>query len=66
MGSDSSDADLNALRAWADQFACPSCGSSLHFNDTHFICSGCARGYPIAEGIPVLIKDRATLPARPS
>jgi uncharacterized protein YbaR (Trm112 family) len=65
MPFDSTRADLNALNAWAEQFACPACGGILQFKDMHFTCPGCGRDYPIDDGIPVLIKDRATLPAGP-
>ncbi|MFP5210788.1 MAG: Trm112 family protein [Acidobacteriota bacterium] len=39
--------------------ACPACGGELRLDDFRLVCAGCGRGYPIVEGIPVLIAERA-------
>ena len=39
--------------------ACPACYASLRLEDLCLICSACARRYPIVDGIPVLIVERA-------
>lgn len=39
--------------------ACPVCRGSLRLEDEHLLCTLCARAYPIRNGIPALIADRA-------
>jgi hypothetical protein len=39
--------------------ACSACHSSLTLGEEKLICLGCGRAYPIVEGIPILIADRA-------
>jgi uncharacterized protein YbaR (Trm112 family) len=39
---------------------CPVCHKALLPEDDAIRCSGCARGYPVVDGIPVLLEDRAT------
>jgi uncharacterized protein YbaR (Trm112 family) len=41
------------------QLACPACHGDLHAEDSHLVCSACARRYPIVDGIPALIVERA-------
>jgi hypothetical protein len=41
------------------QLACPACHGDLHLDASHLLCVACARAYPIVDGIPVLIADRA-------
>jgi uncharacterized protein YbaR (Trm112 family) len=41
------------------QLACPACHGDLHAEDSRLICSACARRYPIVDGIPALIVERA-------
>lgn len=41
------------------QLACPACKVDLLLEGTHLICAGCGRAYPVADGIPVLIVERA-------
>jgi uncharacterized protein YbaR (Trm112 family) len=43
------------------QLACPACFGALQVNAAHLICTVCSRAYPIIDGIPVLIIDRAEL-----
>jgi len=48
-----------------EQLACPVCRGDLLLSvpDEHIVCAGCARAYPLVDGIPVLIAERATLKA---
>jgi hypothetical protein len=41
------------------QLACPACHGSLRLEDLRLICSACNRRYPIVDGIPALIVERA-------
>jgi uncharacterized protein YbaR (Trm112 family) len=41
------------------QLACPACYGSLRHENSHLICAACGRAYPIIDGIPALIVDRA-------
>lgn len=41
------------------QLACPACLGELYTEDSRLICRSCARTYPIVDGIPVLIVERA-------
>jgi len=45
--------------ALAIQLACPACHGDLRLEAAHLVCASCARRYPIVDGIPVLIADRA-------
>ena len=49
--------DLSRL----NQLACPVCRGSLRLAGLQIFCVGCNRAYPILDGIPVLIADRAKL-----
>jgi uncharacterized protein YbaR (Trm112 family) len=40
--------------------ACPVCHQPLQLQSLHVLCTGCARRYPIVDGLPVLLADRAT------
>jgi uncharacterized protein YbaR (Trm112 family) len=42
-----------------DQLACPVCFGALRLAKKAVSCTGCGRAYPVIEGIPVLIADRA-------
>jgi hypothetical protein len=44
-----------------NQLACPACYRELRHEETGLVCRTCGRTYPIIEGIPVLIADRAQL-----
>jgi uncharacterized protein YbaR (Trm112 family) len=44
-----------------DQFACPACLGDLRLEESSLVCAACARRYPIVDGIPVLIAERARL-----
>jgi uncharacterized protein YbaR (Trm112 family) len=42
--------------------ACPACLGSLSVKEERLVCAACGRGYPIVDGIPVLITERAAEP----
>ena len=44
--------DLNWL-------VCPVCNQPLHLQATHAACTACNRLYPIIDGLPVLLPNRA-------
>jgi uncharacterized protein YbaR (Trm112 family) len=44
------------------QLACPACTGDLRLEKNHLHCIACGRAYPIIDGIPVLIADRAETP----
>jgi len=43
------------------QLACPACHGELNFDASRLICSGCRRAYPVVDGIPALIVERAQI-----
>jgi hypothetical protein len=49
-----------------NQLACPACYGDLRLDGARLVCVACARAYPIADGIPVLIVERAETAADPS
>jgi len=42
-----------------DQLACPACLGGLSVEGERLVCAVCRCGYPIVNGIPVLISERA-------
>ncbi len=54
--------EINFDPVVAAQLACPACYGGLRLEDVRLICVACARAYPIVDGIPVLIVDRAEAP----
>jgi uncharacterized protein YbaR (Trm112 family) len=42
-----------------NQLACPVCLGALHLDEARLVCVDCGRSYPIVDGIPVLIAERA-------
>jgi uncharacterized protein YbaR (Trm112 family) len=42
-----------------DQLACPACLGALQMATEALACTQCGRTYPILDGIPILIADRA-------
>jgi uncharacterized protein YbaR (Trm112 family) len=42
-----------------DQLACPACLGNLHLEDARLVCASCRRAYPIVDGIPALIVEKA-------
>jgi uncharacterized protein YbaR (Trm112 family) len=45
--------------ALVSQLACPACLGDLRLVEDRLVCAGCGRGYPVVDGIPVLIAERA-------
>ncbi len=39
--------------------ACPVCRLPLKLQADSVLCTGCARRYPIVDGLPVLLAERA-------
>ncbi len=54
-GLSPSEADLRWL-------ACPVCHAALRLAGEGIGCVGCGREFPLVEGLPVLLADRARLP----
>jgi len=42
--------------------ACPVCHGNLSLEENQIRCSQCRRGYPIEDGIPILLAERAQIP----
>jgi uncharacterized protein len=42
-----------------DLLACPACQGVLSLQNQRLVCAACGRSYPIVDGIPVLIAERA-------
>ncbi len=51
--------NLTALEQWVDALVCPSCMGDLRLGEDRVACIGCGRRYPVVDGIPVLIAERA-------
>jgi uncharacterized protein len=51
--------ELKFDAAAAAQLACPACRGDLRAQATSLVCAACGRVYPIRDGIPVLIRERA-------
>jgi len=41
------------------RLACPACYHDLRAETSRLICAACGRAYPIVDGIPVLIVEKA-------
>lgn len=39
--------------------ACPACRGELRAEANRLVCGACGRAYPVIDGIPVLIAERA-------
>jgi len=59
MQADSNEKNLTLLQEWAGQLACPVCFGALRVEPAAATCAECGRVYPVADGIPVLIAERA-------
>jgi uncharacterized protein YbaR (Trm112 family) len=46
-----------------DLLACPACSSTLMVTPDGLACTGCGVVYPVVDGIPILLADRAIRPA---
>jgi uncharacterized protein len=62
MQDDPEQTNLKALNQWADKLACPACLKALRLSEAAVTCTSCGRIYPVVDGIPVLISDRAKKP----
>jgi uncharacterized protein YbaR (Trm112 family) len=60
MQGESSNRNLGAFEEWASDLACPACLGLLRLVETNVACTACGRVYPIVDGIPVLIVERAS------
>jgi hypothetical protein len=38
---------------------CPVCHAGLQLHEQTILCTGCGRRYPVVDGIPVLLAERA-------
>jgi hypothetical protein len=47
---------------WKQWLVCPVCKSGLEWRAQTVACRGCGRIYPVEDEIPVLLRERATLP----
>jgi uncharacterized protein YbaR (Trm112 family) len=59
MQADPNNKALDALKAWIGELACPACVGALRLNEATVTCTVCGRIYPLVDGIPVLIVERA-------
>jgi hypothetical protein len=46
-----------------DKLACPVCLGALRLDEGKLACAECGRIYPVVDGIPLLIAERAELGA---
>jgi uncharacterized protein YbaR (Trm112 family) len=44
-----------------ERLACPACLGALRLETASLECGACGRTYPVVDGIPVLIPDRAAV-----
>jgi uncharacterized protein YbaR (Trm112 family) len=51
-----------AARDVLDLLACPVTGSRLHRDGDHLVSEEGGLRYPVEDGIPVLLRERAVLP----
>lgn len=59
MPVDFTKTNLSALATWQGELACPVCLGELRAQEDVLRCTGCGRAYPVLDGIPVLIAERA-------
>jgi uncharacterized protein YbaR (Trm112 family) len=57
------EASAQPIEQMLDLLACPACLGSFRIALAGVICTACARTYPVVDGIPILLVDRAPLPA---
>jgi uncharacterized protein YbaR (Trm112 family) len=50
-----SDSDI-----WKQWLVCPVCKGGLEWRVETVACTACGRVYPVEDGIPVLLRERAT------
>lgn len=51
--------EANVDAALLELIVCPSCHAALSVEGSELACTGCDLVYPIVDGIPVLLIDRA-------
>ena len=47
------------MAQWAEDLVCPVCFGALRFAESNVACLACGRSYPVVDGIPVVIAERA-------
>jgi uncharacterized protein YbaR (Trm112 family) len=62
MPAEAKKTNLEHLKQWSEDLACPVCYAKLRFEEMAVVCTRCARTYPIVDGIPVLIPQQAVEP----
>lgn len=62
MQADFREENRRILLEWTGQLACPACRDALRLEAGRMVCAGCGRAYPVVDGIPVLIVERAEGP----
>ncbi|MFI5184159.1 MAG: methyltransferase domain-containing protein [Vicinamibacteria bacterium] len=53
------DLDMAGRGATYQEHACPACGADLLPSADRLVCTGCARTYPVLQGVPLLLPDIA-------
>ncbi len=53
--------NVSTVEAWAELLACPACHEAVRAEGERVVCAACGRAYPVVDGIPVLIVERAEL-----
>jgi uncharacterized protein YbaR (Trm112 family) len=52
--------ELTKLLQELERLVCPVCRQNLRAGEASVVCTGCLRRYPIVDGIPVLLAERAS------
>jgi uncharacterized protein YbaR (Trm112 family) len=42
--------------------ACPVCKTPVREEEDYLVCTECGRGYPVRDGIPIMLVDEAREP----
>jgi uncharacterized protein YbaR (Trm112 family) len=61
-GPENDPGNLMEFEQWARELVCPACLGELRFGADAVVCKACGRKYPVVDGIPVLIVERAETP----
>jgi uncharacterized protein YbaR (Trm112 family) len=51
--------ELTKALSELERLVCPVCHAKLCAGDNSVLCTGCSRRYPLVDGIPVLLANRA-------
>ena len=46
---------------WCRYLCCPVCHSKLRTGEERVVCVGCGEGFPIVEGVPILLNEKNSL-----